>query len=470
MSNTLKKIYDISPQYCQELAMTVKSAIDQRRRRGGKYRKYLDEFQCLQWASAEAIRAWRVNRFRAVFSEAVSSIPYYKRIFRDAGIDPSAFHDFRQLRAFPFTEKQFLRDYPEDYINPQRKRAYMGLTGGTTGTPLASPHDAESMQYSFALHDRFYMQCGVRWETRSVYLGAKAIVQKDEQSQFCRHDYATGTLFMSMRHMSEKTMKNYMDTINAHSPQYMRGITSFMYDISKWIEENGYSGCVRIPFLFTTSETLTSKMRNTIEHAFAGRVFDYYGSTEGVPMITECRAKRYHIVPESGYIEFLRPDGTPANPEEPAEMVMTSFRNLLRPLLRYRVMDSACYTLEKCPCGLNWPVVKQIHGRLAEWIITRDGRTISCMGDLIMKSGTNLGFSELQVTQLTPDRFEVLAIKDANFNETSESTLRQRFVENMYHDIKMDFIYTDKIERSPGGKRRLIISKPAEALYEKACR
>lgn len=468
MGNMLKRIYDMSPIRCQEMAMTVKSAFDQWHRRGGNYKKFLDEFQRLQWAGADEIHAWRIKKFREVFSEAMACVPYYRRIFKEAGIEPSLLSDFNQLRALPLIEKQLLRDHPQYYTNQKRKSVYVGLTGGTTGTPLASPHDAESMQYSFALHDRFYMQCGVRWEERSVYLGAKAIVQKDEQSQFHRYDYATGTLFMSMRHMSEKTLHNYMDAIETHKPQYMRGITSFMYDISRWIEENNYSGYVRIPFLFTTSETLTERMRNTIEHAFAGRVFDYYGSTEGVPMITECRARRYHIVPESGYIEFLRPDGSSADPEEPAEMVMTSFRSLLRPLLRYRVMDSACFSLEKCPCGLNWPVVERIHGRLAEWIVTRDGRTISCMGDLIMKSGTDLGFRELQVTQLTPDHFEVLAIKDSGFTDDSERNLRERFVENMYHDIRMDFIYTDRIERSPGGKRRLIISKPAQELYEKA--
>jgi phenylacetate-CoA ligase len=280
-------------------------------------------------------------------------------------------------------------------------------------------------------------------------------------------DHATRTLFMSMRHMSPRTLRDYVEEIKRHSPGYMRGITSFMYDIARWLNENGLSGDVRIPFLFTTSETLSDGMRQAIEQAFCGRVFDYYGSTEGVPMITQCRAGRYHIVPESGFIEFLRPDGSPAEPGEPAEMIVTSLRCRLRPLLRYRVMDTASYSLDTCPCGLNWPVVKRIHGRLAEWIVTRDGRTISCMGDLIMKSGTELGFSEIQVTQVRPDHFVVQAIKGPGFSETSEHSLRQRFIDNMYHDVTMDFVYVDRIEKSDGGKRRLIVSKLAQELYNR---
>ena len=470
MSSMVQQVYDIAPRWAQELLMALKSANDQRIRRGGQYRQFLKKFQSLQWASEDEIHAWRINRFRNIFVEAAANIPYYNYIFQESGIDPQAFDDFDLLRSLPLLEKQALRDQPAYYMHPKRKAVYVGLTGGTTGMPLASPHDAESMQYSFAMMDRFYMQCGVRWEEKSVYLGAKAIVSAREKSNFQRLDRATGTMFMSMRHMSSQTLLAYVEGIKAYSPQYIRGIASFLYDIARWIEENNHSGQVHIPFIFPTSETLSDDMRKTIERAFSGRVFDYYGSTEGVPIITQCRAGRYHIVPESGYVEFLRPNGSHADPEEPAEMVMTSFRCRLRPLLRYRVMDSANYSLEKCPCGLNWPVVRQINGRLAEWIVTLDGRAISCMGDLIMKSGTELGFREIQVIQIKPDYFEVLAVKAPDFQAKSEEILRKRFVENMYHDITMKFNYTDKIEKSSGGKRRLIISKPAQGLYDKCYR
>ena len=466
MNTLIHKLYAGSPTWCQELAITTKSAMDQHRRRGGNYRNLFEAFQRLQWAREDELHAWRLKQFQKVFTEAAKEVPYYKALFHQVGVDPQGFKDFDHLRIFPMLEKQEIRERPEYYNNPKRKAVYVGFTGGTTGTPLASPHDAESGQYSYALMDRFYMQCGVRWEEKSVYLGANPIVPGREEKNFGRLDHATRTLFMSMRHMSDKTLDKYVHAIKNHSPQYLRGITSFIYNVARQINEQGRSGEIRIPFLFTTSETLTSHMRQAIEHAFGGRVFDYYGSTEGVPMITQCRAGRYHIVPESGHIEFLRPDGSHADPGERAEMVMTSFRSRLRPLLRYRIMDAASYSTEKCPCGLHWTIVEQIHGRFAEWIVTRHGRTISLMGDLIMKSGAELGFRELQVIQTKPDHFIVRAVKGHGYSKASEELLRKRFVANMHHDVTMEFDYTDKIERSPGGKRRIIISKLAQDLYD----
>src|SRR5690606_18459414 len=124
--------------------------------------------------------------------------------------------------------------------------------------------------------------------------------------------------------------------------------TSFIYDLARYVNSNNHSGEIVLKGVFPSSEKLTLEMRDEIERAFSCKVFDHYGSTEGIPLITQCKSGNYHIVPESGIIEFLNSDGSHAQTGQPAEMYMTSLRQLSRPLLRYKIGDTAIYSDKEC--------------------------------------------------------------------------------------------------------------------------
>jgi phenylacetate-CoA ligase len=440
----------------QTLLLNVQASQYIRQRRGGQYRSFLEWLLRFQWADRDTIRKWQIERFRLIFGEAVQNIPYYGRIFRDAGFRAEDLTDFSQLRQMPFLNKEQIRENMGEFANPAHKVVYESHTGGTTGAPLATPWDTESLQWSCAIMDRFYQSAGVSYWDRSAHLTGQMIVPHREKKKFWRYSRVDNTVFFSIFHLKPQNMPLYFEELRAYQPLWIEGYTSFIYDIARWINDEGLSGKLRLAAVFPTSETVTPTIREEIEKAFGCPVYNHYGSTEGSTLITQCPAGRMHIVPESGIIEFLREDGTPAEPGEISEMVITSLRNFSLPLLRYRIGDMSLYTEEKCPCGRQWPIVENIAGRNVEQIKTPDGRNLYHFSHLIFKVTAKVRQS--QIIQLKPEKFIFKIVKGPGYDATEENLIRERFREVLGCDARLDIQYVDVIPRLPSGKRPTVIS------------
>ena len=82
--------------------------------------------------------------------------------------------------------------------------------------------------------------------------------------------------------------------------------------------------------------------------------------------------------PEYSVVELLRPDGSPAQPGEVAEIVGTGFGNAAMPLIRYRTGDTVLVAEDQhCACGRRMPIVETIVGRLEDVLLTVDGRMVT---------------------------------------------------------------------------------------------
>jgi phenylacetate-CoA ligase len=66
----------------------------------------------------------------------------------------------------------------------------------------------------------------------------------------------------------------------------------------------------------------------------------------------------YEILPHDIYVEILRPDGSPCQPQERGEITLTGGRNPFLPLLRYRTGDYARLDLSGAI-----PVLLELEGR-----------------------------------------------------------------------------------------------------------
>src|SRR5690606_962092 len=92
---------------------------------------------------------------------------------------------------------------------------------------------------------------------------------------------------------------------------------------------------------------------------------------EGAPPITECRAGRMHLNTDTGFFEF---HPVPGN-NLVKELIVTSFRNLKLPLVRYRVGDTVRMNVgtdQPCRCGSSFPTVASIEGRLDDLLYSSE--------------------------------------------------------------------------------------------------
>src|SRR5260370_42203826 len=84
-----------------------------------------------------------------------------------------------------------------------------------------------------------------------------------------------------------------------------------------------------------------------------------------------------HLNIEHLYIEFLRPDGTAAAPEEEGGIVITDLLNRGMPFIRYRIEDVGVPSDRRCACGRGLPLMERVTGRVADYLKRRDGSMVA---------------------------------------------------------------------------------------------
>ena len=67
--------------------------------------------EAIQHASSDEIRDLQMRRMKWSLAHAYANVGHYRRAFDDAGVHPDDFESLEDLRKFPFTTKQTLRDH-----------------------------------------------------------------------------------------------------------------------------------------------------------------------------------------------------------------------------------------------------------------------------------------------------------------------------------------------------------------------
>ncbi|OHB59880.1 MAG: hypothetical protein A2173_12010, partial [Planctomycetes bacterium RBG_13_44_8b] len=372
MPSKLEAIYARLPVFLQNVAVSVKGWTLTRNRFGGKYNQYVSDLMRSQWFSREQFRQMQICELRRLLREAVENVPYYRQAldkFTD-GIDTI---NLENLKKIPFLYKYLLREDTDRFINKSRLKYghEQGHTSGTSGAPVVWPYDFDSLQYDLAFRERQYRWAGITGREKSARFGGRVLLGNHNSPPYWRYNMAEKQCLFSSYHISEETLPIYYEALLEFNSAYVHGYPSAIYEVAKWINKNGKSGLWRPWAITVSAETLMDFQRQEIEKAFASRVFNYYSSSDGAPFITQCCAQRMHLNPESGIIEFLRPDGTEAQPGEEAEMVVTSFFQRSMPLIRFKIGDTAMLSeVQTCPCGRQMPIVEYIGGRESDVLYT----------------------------------------------------------------------------------------------------
>ena len=125
--------------------------------------------------------------------------------------------------------------------------------------------------------------------------------------------------------------------------------------------------------------------RQRIESAWGARVLDHNGMTETGPLGFECveAPGGLHLLETACWPEVIDPEsGRPVAPGTPGELVITSFRRVASPLVRYRTGDLVCVDPAPCPCGRA--------------LVRLDGGIRGRIDDMVVVRGNNLHPGALQ--------------------------------------------------------------------------
>lgn len=133
---------------------------------------------------------------------------------------------------------------------------------------------------------------------------------------------------------------------------------------------------LHIPVIFTTGEMLYAHQREILERKFAGRVFDYYGSNEVSALAFECEYGCRHITDEQVVLEVVDDADQPLW-DVSGRILVTDFRNMAMPFIRYELGDRGVLSRAPCQCGRHLLVLKELEGRSQDAIRGPNGVALS---------------------------------------------------------------------------------------------
>ncbi len=354
------------------------------------------------------------------------------------------------LSSYRIISKQDVKANPEDYESKKYGKYFFNYnkTSGTTGTPLRIKQTLECIQIEEAFVYRQLKWMGYKLGDRKVWLRGDIIIPIETTNPpFWLRDFVTNTLYMSSYHISNETIRLYIEKLEKFDPVVIQAYPSSIGLLASWLKANNiiYQG-KKLKGIMTSSETVSLDIRNIIEEMFQCQVYDWYGQSERVCAIGTCEHRNHHLLTDYSMVDFTDNNGR-------KEIVGTSLNNLATPLVRYKVGDFLEMASSKCECGRIFPVVEKIYGREDEVITLSDGRKFSRLGH-IFKDVNNL--IESQIVQTTPDTFIINIVVSMNFTEEDENLIIKQARERL-GNIGITIQKCKQISRGARGKFKFIV-------------
>ncbi len=264
---------------------------------------------------------------------------------------------------------------------------------------------------------------------------------------------------MSTYHLKEENIKYYIRKLNEFKPQLIEGYPSAIFVIAKYILDNHISLDFSPIGITTTAETLEDFQRQVIESAFGAKVYNQYASSEGAPVITECRYGNLHLNLDTGIFEFFSLESNEkARLGEMARLVVTSFLNWKTPLIRYDIGDVVYLpkSFSKCPCGIEMPYVEKIIGRQDDIVYTKEKGYIGIVNERIFKHLPHVPVKKVQIIQKSFDNFIFKIVPENNYSSNYEQDILKRARE-VLGNVNIKIEYVRHLPLSKRGKFKAVV-------------
>ncbi len=312
----------------------------------------------IEFCGADEIRNFQDGLLRDAVEYLAEHSGYYRRMFRESGIDVGDIRTIDDLAHIPFTEKRDLQLYNEEFLCcPKAKIVDYITTSGTLGEPVTfgcSEHDLQRLAYN---EKKSFACAGLK---------PGSILQL--MTTLDKRFMAGLAYFLGIRELGASIIRVgngipelQWDTIRRLKPDTLMCVPSFILRLLQYAEEHGIdwreSSVRRI---IGIGEGLRDQnfelnlLGRKIKEKWDVDLYATYSSTEMGATFSECRyGCGGHVHPELIIVEIIGEDNLPVPDGQPGEVVVTTLGVEAMPLLRFRTGDIAAKIVEPCRCGRN---------------------------------------------------------------------------------------------------------------------
>jgi phenylacetate-CoA ligase len=391
---------------------------------------------------------------------AMRNSPYYRRAYGELEVTPSRLGDPSAWADLPVLDRATVKAHSKEFPTPEAvgKNIRTALTGGSTGEPLRTMHDARVP--ALALSWRMYSWWDVQPHDDLARVGRLSFDRKEEL-KYAVSWWPTRQVYLDAALISEETMADFHRALNRVRPRLIEGYVGALLSFADFLQERGLT----IPApraIATTAAPLTAGVRRRLEEALGAPVHDEYRGSEMGWMAGECsRRDGLHIFSDVRRIEVLDAEGRPAAPGEVGDLVITDLRNRVFPLIRYRTGDRGALREEPCPCGRSLPLMDAPHGRTVDMLRLPSGAVLAHRLAAMFSAHPD-SVRLFQIHQLADHSITLRVVKGEEVDavthvEKAANDLRER----IHHEVPVRIDYVDSLPYT-GGKTKYVISDVTE--------
>lgn len=448
------KIFKLLPHFLQNLLIALFNKRAYKIRYGGDYHFYRAEKKKNRSLTLKELKSLQKKRYQSFIRFAMEHSIYYQNSLKAI----ENVEDIEQIGALPIVNKETLRSYIETIVAQTKEPLEVSKTGGTTGKSLEVKYFARNTQERFAFLDDFRSRFGYELGKKTAWFSGKSLLNSKDirKHRFWKTDVLHHVRYYSTFHIKNDYLKYYVEDLIKYQPEYFVGFPSTILEIAKYGLAHGYQYPKDVTkAIFPTAETITIEMRKTIESFFQTKMYDQYASSEGAPFIFECTQGNLHLELQSGVFEVLDENDQPALS---GRLVVTSFTTEGTPLIRYDIGDSITLADENevCHCGNHNPLVKEILGRIDDYIYSPETGKIN-LGNISNTLKDTSGIKSFQVIQDSLDVLDIyLIIDEHQYNQSSARTFIKNWRDRVGEQMELNLHYVEDIPVEASGKFRIV--------------
>ncbi len=300
------------------------------------------------------------ENFRQTVRYVAKYSAFYKRKFKESGIDASRVRHLEDLKDF-FTTPEDIRQYGEEFICARPDTAFetTGTTSKKTKRVYFSRNEIRDAGWAGAVG---LWGIGVRPKDRVAsafdysFWVSGPVLQASCQVLGCFHIEA-----------SRMAPEEFYDRVADYKINVLVGDPSWLLKLSEIAEKRG---AWPMKLMIGGGENLTEEARRYMEKVWRAKFILSYGQTEafGAIGMESLAGDGFHLNEFHNFFEIINQDK-----DGYGELVYTTLNRRVMPLVRYRSGDITRFLEGHSSSGLPGKRISKLKGRLDEWIPTAAG-------------------------------------------------------------------------------------------------
>lgn len=395
----------------------------------------------------------QVERLRKTVEIAMNS-PFYGKIFKEKGITPESIKSLDDLKRFPFTTKEDLRNnYPFGLASvPKEKIVRLHSSSGTTGNPTVIVHTQEDLnQWANQVARCMYM-VGLRdtdvFQNTSGYgmfTGGLGFQYGAERLGAMTIPAAAGN--------SKRQVKFIMDfgtTVLHAIPSYATRLAEVFFEMGIDPKKD-----TKLTTLCIGAEPHSEEQRKRIEQLLGVKAYNCFGMSEmnGPGVAFECKEQNgLHIWEDYVIAEILDPETLePVAEGEVGELVLTTINREAMPLFRYRTRDLTRFLPGECPCGRTHRRISRFQGRSDDMMIVKGVNIFPVQIEKILMGFKELGMNYLITIETVGNNDEMMVEVELGEVRIDDFPKLQALTKEITRQLKDEILLTPRVKLVENG-------------------